>query len=213
MHLPASMGSAMFSQGSLQLMKDFHIGQIVEAQGTSLFVFGFASGSILWGPLFELYGRKAVLVPAMFVFMCFFAVGAAKDIQTIMICRFFAGFTGGAPSVVAPASMTDTFSPAPRGKAITMFAMAVFGGHMLAPISGGFITKNKHLGWRWISYFTGLIGLLALIAVVFLAEETHHGLILVKKAEKLRRRTRNWGIHAPHEEVFLTIKEIAEKTL
>lgn len=212
--LAASMGSAMFSQGSLELMKEYHVGSVVAALGTSLFVFGFAAGPILWGPLSELYGRKTVLAPSVFVYICFsFAVGAAKDIQTVMICRFFAGFMGAAALVVAPASMSDIFSPVARGKAVTVFAMAVFGGPMLAPILGGFIAKNRGLGWRWTSYFSGLIGVVALLAVVFFLEETHHGLILVKKAETLRRRTGNWGIHAPHEEVSLSIKEIVEKNI
>lgn len=212
--LAASIGSAMFSQGSVELMKEYHVGSVVAALGTSLFVFGFAAGPVLWGPLSELYGRKTVLAPSVFLYICFsFAVGASKDIQSVMICRFFAGFMGAAALVVAPASMSDVFSPADRGKAITVFAMAVFGGPMLAPIMGGFIAKNKGLGWRWTSYFSGLIGVVALIAVVFLLDETHHGLILVKKAETLRRRTGNWGIHAPHEEVSLSIREIVEKNI
>lgn len=212
--LAASMGSAMFAMGSLELMKEYHVGQVVAALGTSLFVFGFASGPIIWGPLSELYGRKSVLLPSSFLYICFsFAVGAAKDIQTVMICRFFAGFSGAAALVVAPASMSDVFSPASRGRAINVFAMTVFGGPMLAPILGGFVAKNRGLGWRWTSYFSGLIGVLAMLGVAFVMEETHHGLILVRKAEILRRRTSNWGIHAPHEEVSLSIKEIVEKNI
>lgn len=212
--LAASMGSAMFSQGSMEMMKEYHVGSVVAALGTSLFVFGFAAGPVIWGPLSELYGRKTVLLPSVFIYICFsFAVGAAKDIQTIMICRFFAGFSGAAALVVAPAAMSDIFAPAVRGKAITVFAMAVFGGPMLAPILGGFIAKNPGLGWRWTSYFSGLIGVVALIAVTFFMDETHNGLILVRKAEILRRRTGNWGIHAPHEEVSLSVREIAEKNI
>lgn len=212
--LAATIGSAMFSQGTLEVMKEFHVGSVVVALGTSLFVFGFAAGPILWGPLSELYGRKTVLMPSSFGYICFsFAVGSAKDIQTVMICRFFAGFMGAASLVTAPASMADIFSPVARGKAITIFAMTIFGGPMLAPILGGFIVKNHGLGWRWTSYFSGLIGVLSFLSVLFLLEETHHGLILVKKAEVLRRRTGNWGIHAAHEEVSLSIKEIVEKNI
>lgn len=212
--LSVSIGSAMFAEGSEQIMLEFHIGSVVAVLGTSLFVFGFASGPVIWGPLSELYGRKTVLIPSMFGFICFsMAVGSAKDIQTVMICRFFAGFIGAAPLVVAPASMADMFNTVSRGKAMTNFAMVLFGGPMLGPILGGFISKNPGLGWRWCSYFSGLIGVVALIAIVLFMDETHHGLILARKAEMLRRRTGNWGIHAPHETVSLSIKEICEKNI
>lgn len=44
-------------------------------------------------------------------------------------------------------------------------------------------------------------------------EETHHSLILVKRAEELHRRTGNWGIYATHEEVKLSIKEIVRNNV
>lgn len=209
-----AMSSAIFAEGSEQIMEKYHVGSTVATLGTSLYVFGFASGPVVWGPLSELYGRKFVLVPSLFGFICFsFAVATAKDIQTIMLCRFFAGFVGGAPLVVAPASLADIFSAVSRGRAMTNFAMVLFGAPMLAPILGGFIVKNPRLGWRWCSYFSGLVGVVSLTAVVFLLDESHHGLILVRKAEVLRRRTKNWGIHAPHETVSLSLKEICEKNI
>ncbi|EEQ41697.1 hypothetical protein CLUG_05825 [Clavispora lusitaniae ATCC 42720] len=212
--LSVSMGSAMFSESAEQLMMEYKIGWVVATLGTSLFVFGFASGPVIWGPLSELYGRKTVLIPSCFGYICFcFMVGAAKDIQTIMICRFFAGFVGAAPLVAAPAAMADMFSATTRGNAMTNFAMVLFGGPMLAPICGGFTVKNSHLRWRFTSYFAGMVGVLALIAIVFFMDETHHGLILSRKAEILRRRTGNWGIHAAHDQVSLSIKEIVEKNI
>ena len=109
--------------------------------------------------------------------------------------------------------MSDIFSARARGKAMSIFAMMLFGGPMLAPIIGGFTVKNPNMGWRWTSYLTGLIGAFATICVVFILQETHHGIILVRKAEILRRRTGNWGISAPHEEISLSLKEIAEKNI
>lgn len=212
--LSVSLGSAMFSESSEDIMVIFHVGATVATLGTSLFVFGFASGPIIWGPLSELFGRVTVQICSSLGYICFsFAVATAKDLQTIMICRFFAGFIGAAPLVVCPAIMADMFGASTRGQAMTVFAMVLFGGPMLAPILGGFTVKNESLGWRWTSYFCGIVGAGSLILQVFLLEETHHGLILARKAETLRRRTGNWGIMAPHEEFSLTIKEIVEKNI
>lgn len=212
--LSVTMGSALFAEGVEQQMEEFHVGETVATLGTSLFVLGFAFGPVVWGPLSELYGRRVVLLPSSFGYICFcFMVGAGKDIQTVLICRFFAGFVGAAPLVASPAAMADMFSAKQRGKAMTIFAMVLFGGPMVAPICGGFTVKNPRLHWRFTSYFSGMVGVIALIAMVFVLDETHHGLVLSRKAEVLRRRTNNWGIHAAHDEVSLSIKEIVEKNI
>ncbi|CUM63262.1 uncharacterized protein PRCAT00000833001 [Priceomyces carsonii] len=212
--LAVSLGSAMFSQSSAHVEEIFHVGWTVATLGTSLFVFGFASGPIIWGPLSELFGRRIVLFCSMFGYVCFcFAVATAKDIQTIMICRFFSGFVGASPLVVCPAVTADLFRAASRGKAMAGFGAVLFGGPMLAPIFGGFTVKNPHLGWRWTSYFTALVGVVALILVTFLLDETHHPLILVRRAEEIRRRTGNRAIHAAHEEISLSFKEIVENNI
>lgn len=212
--LSVSLGSALFAEAGPMIETLFHVGPVVATLGTSLYVLGFASGPVIWGPLSEIYGRNMVLLPSAFGFVCFsFAVATAENLQTVMICRFFAGFIGAAPMVVAPAALADLFGPGTRGKAMAIFAMVLFGGPMLAPIFGGFIVKNPHLGWRWTSYFSAIVGVIAVLSLLFLYSETHHPIILVKKAETLRRRTGNWGIHAPHEELSLSFKEIAEKNI
>lgn len=212
--LALTLTLAIFSSGAQQIMHEFKVGSTVATLGTSLYVFGFASGPIVWGPLSELYGRKPILVPLQFLFMCFCAgCATAKDIQTVMLCRFFAGFVAAGPIVVVPAAMADMFGAKLRGKAMTVFSMVLFGGPMLAPVLGAFIVKNKHMGWRWTMYISLILGGVSLINLVFVMRETHHGIILCHKAEILRRRTGNWGIHAPHEELSLSIKEICEKSI
>ncbi|KAK6464676.1 major facilitator superfamily domain-containing protein [Scheffersomyces coipomensis] len=209
-----AVGSALFSQAQLDLMEIYHIGWTVASLTTSLFVFGFASGPIIWGPLSELYGRRLPLIISSIGYVCFcFGVATAKDIQTIMLCRFFAGFVGAAPLVVAPAILADIFNTKQRGPAISIFAMALFGGPMIAPILGGYTVRNTSLGWRWTGYFIAIIASASLVLTVFFLKETYHALILSEKAEKLRRRTGNWGIYAPHDEFKLSLKEICEKNL
>lgn len=74
--------------------------------GVSLYVLGFAFGPILWAPASELYGRKTPLLISSFGFSIFnVAVATAKDVQTIFICRFFAGMYSN--------SQRDNANPAP----------------------------------------------------------------------------------------------------
>src|ERR1700760_55565 len=64
---------------------------------------------------------------------------------------------------------------------------------------------------RWTEYIVGIMGSVAFVLILFFLEETYPPVILVNKAEELRRRTKNWGIHAKQEEIEIDLRELAEK--
>jgi MFS family permease len=97
-----------------------------------------------------------------------------------------------------------------RGMAITLFSMTVFTGPLLAPFIGGFIVMS-HLGWRWTEYLTAIMGFLAFALNLLFLSESYPPEILVSKAAELRRRTKNWGIHAKQEEIEVDFRELLEK--
>jgi DHA1 family multidrug resistance protein-like MFS transporter len=211
--LCVAWGSAVYAAAVEEVMAEFHVGLVVAILGVSLYVLGFASGPILWAPLSELFGRKLPTIFSIFGFTVFqFGVATAKDIQTIMLCRFFGGFFGAAPLAVVAAAFADMFNNKHRGTALAIFALMVFCGPIAAPVIGGFIV-NSHLHWRWTEYITGIMGALALVLDIFVFKETYHPIILVHKASELRKRTGNWGIYAPHEEVELDIGEIVTRNV
>ena len=71
----ALLGSAMLSPGTAQVTEDFHVGTVVATLGAvSLYVLGFATGPIFFGPMSEILGRKIPLVLAMFLYTCFSSV-------------------------------------------------------------------------------------------------------------------------------------------
>ncbi|KAI1269617.1 MFS general substrate transporter [Xylariaceae sp. FL1019] len=203
--------SSIFSAGTRAVAAQFGVSAEVGILGVSLYVLGFATGPIFWAPLSELKGRRPPIVIAMFGFSIFtIACATAKDLQTLLICRFFAGFFGASPLAVVAAVFSDMFSNATRGVAITVFSMAVFTGPLLAPFIGGFIV-DSYLGWRWTMYLSAILGFVAFALDLFFLEETYPPVILVQKAGDLRRRTGNWGIHAKQEEIEVDFKELLEK--
>ena len=121
-----------YSPGVRQIAHDFDVSQEVATLGVSLLLFGFGVGPLIWAPLSEVYGRKlAVLVPYA-IGICFtFGTATAKDIQTVLITRFFAGFFGSAPVTNTGGVLGDLFAPAQRGVALVGYAMAVVGGPVL----------------------------------------------------------------------------------
>lgn len=75
------------------------------------------------------YGRKPAVLAPYFIAGCFsFGTAAAKDIQTILITRFFAGIFGSAPVTNTGGVLGDIWPPQHRGTAIVFYAFAVVGG-------------------------------------------------------------------------------------
>jgi len=210
--LVSAFASSIFSAATLTVAKAFGVSTEVGVLGLSLYVLGFATGPILWAPLSELRGRKLPILIAMFGFSIF-QVGAAtgKDLQTVLLCRFFGGLFGACPLAVVAAVFSDMFDNRTRGLAITVFSMTVFTGPLLAPFIGGFIIMNPHMGWRWTEYLVAIMGFLAFGLDLLLLEETYPPVVLVQKAAELRRRTKNWGIHAKQEEIEVDFRELVTK--
>lgn len=101
-----TIASSIFSSATQTTAKVFDVAPEVMVLGTSLFVLGFAFGPIIFGPLSELYGRKAPLFIGMFCFAIFqIPVAVATNLQTIFVCRFFGGLFASAPlAIVCPFS-------------------------------------------------------------------------------------------------------------
>jgi hypothetical protein len=94
----STWASSVYSPAIDQVAGDFQVGTEVSSLGISLLLFGFGVGPLLWAPLSEVYGRKpAVLIPYFLAAVFSFGTATAKDIQTVLITRFFAGLCGSAP--------------------------------------------------------------------------------------------------------------------
>lgn len=211
--LCAAFGSSIFSAATATVAGAFHVSTEVGILGISLYVLGFATGPILWAPFSELYGRRPPLLISSFGFSIFcIAVAVGKDLQTVLICRFFGGFMGACPLTCVGAVFADMFDNRTRGIAVTVFSIAVFSGPLLAPFIGGFIDES-YLGWRWTEYITAIMGFLGLALLILFLEETYPPVVLVNKAKLLRRSTKNWGIHAKQDEIEIDLRELLEKNL
>ncbi|KAI4687892.1 uncharacterized protein J4E88_003485 [Alternaria novae-zelandiae] len=162
----ASFASSIFSTATRAIELQFNVGYVVATLGTSLYILGFATGPVLWAPFSELKGRRLPLVVASFGFSVFnIACATAKDLQTILICRFFAGFFGACPITIVAAVFAD------------------------------------------ISF----MGFASFTLMLLFLDESYPPIILVAKAAELRRRTKNWGIHAKQEEIEVDFRELIEK--
>ena len=206
-----TLSSSVYAPAIPFISSHFKISTEATTLGISLYVLGFASGPILWAPLSELTGRRLPMLLSSFLFVTFcLAIATANDPQTVLICRFFAGFSGACQISVSPAIFADVFSTQTRGLAIAIFICMIYFGTLMAPFIGGFISSS-YLGWRWTEYLTSIVGGFSFIFTFCFLPETYPPMILVSKAAELRRKTKNWGIHAKQEEVEIDFPSLIIK--
>lgn len=206
-----SLTSAIFAPGTESASRTFGVGTEVGTLGTTLYILGFASGPLIWAPFSEWRGRKWPLTIGM-LGNGIFSVGSAvsKDIETLIICRFFAGMFGTSTLTVVPGVLADIFTHTHRGAAISVYALPVFFGPLTASFIGGFISSS-YLGWRWTLYtpafFSFAHGVLFLVSL----KETYAPCLLSARAANIRHKTGNWAIHAKHDEVEMTLHYLLTK--
>lgn len=108
----------------------------------------------------------------------------ARDLPTIFVFRFLAGACGSSPLVINSAAFADYWAPTERGKATAIYSATIYVGPTLGPIVGSF-TVQSHLGWRWTSWFTMILGsALGILAYAFVPE-TYVPVLIQRKAKRL----------------------------
>ncbi|KAH7002375.1 synaptic vesicle transporter [Ilyonectria destructans] len=208
-----ALNSALFSAATRLFASEFGASHEIGTLGVSLYVLGFATGPLFWAPYSELKGRVTPIMLGMLGFSIFsLGVGAGKDIQTVLICRFWSGIFGASPMTIVAGVFADTFDGRSRGAATTIFSMNVLLGPTLAPSIGGFIAESS-LGWRWTGWLASIMGFSCLILDLIFLEETYAPSILTKKAQRLRRETGDWTTHSKQEEVEVDMRQFFTKYL
>ncbi|KAL2755751.1 hypothetical protein ACRALDRAFT_2042045 [Sodiomyces alcalophilus JCM 7366] len=192
--MTATWASSAYSSGTHLVAAEFNVSNETAVLGTTLFLLGFGLGPLLWAPLSEVYGRRIAVLTPMAVAVCFsFASATAKDLQTLLLTRFFGAVFSSAPVTNTGGVLGDLYTPAYRGYAMAGYALAVVGGPTLGPIASS--------------------AAFVLAVSVLLVDETYPPRLLVRKARRLRLTTGNWALHARFEEWDVTPAELARKFL
>ncbi|KAK0105301.1 hypothetical protein ONS95_004316 [Cadophora gregata] len=156
----------------------------------SIFVLGFAVGSLILPPLSELYGRTVVyhvtnILLLTFTIMC----ALSQNPGTLLVARFLSGFVGVATITIGSGTIADIMPRQKRGKAVSIWSVGTILGPMVGPVIGGYVAQT--LGWRWVFWSISIvIGAVTILAFIVL-RETYPPVLLERKATKLRKATGN----------------------
>jgi DHA1 family multidrug resistance protein-like MFS transporter len=73
----------------------------------------------MFAPISELFGRKVSVLPPYFICGIFLiGVATAENLQTVMLCRFFAGLMASAPISNVAGGLADLWDDHDRALAV-----------------------------------------------------------------------------------------------
>jgi DHA2 family multidrug resistance protein len=122
------------------------------------------------GWLVSLLGRKRffLICIALFTVSSLFC-GIAPTLAILLISRIIQGAGGGGLQPMAQAILADTFPPAKRGLAFSVYGVTAVVAPSIGPTLGGWITDNYT--WRWIFLMNLPVGILAMFLVFTYVED------------------------------------------
>jgi Bcr/CflA subfamily drug resistance transporter len=138
----------------------------------TIYLFGFALGTLFWGKLSDHIGRKPGVILGFFIFIlgcagCY----ASPTIFWLMASRFLQAFGGSVGSVLGQAICRDAFHGPMLGKMYSLIGASIAVFPAFGPVIGGFIAQ--HYGWRNIFIFLGVFTFLLIMFLIKKLPETH----------------------------------------
>ena len=108
----------------------FGVSRELSDLGLALYTIGFVVGPLVTAPLSELVGRYWIYAISLPVFMAFTAgAGAAQNLFTLCICRFFSSVGGSAALAIGAGTIVELWDPAKEGAiASVLFIIGMFVG-------------------------------------------------------------------------------------
>ncbi|KAH0037866.1 MFS general substrate transporter, partial [Aureobasidium melanogenum] len=200
--------STSYTVTVVTLERIFDVGHLVALLGLTTYLLGMAAGSTVLAPLSEMYGRRPVYIVSTAIFVLLILPCAlAKNIESLLIPRFFAAFAAASLVSNAPGSINDIVVEEYRALAFSIWSIGPLNGPVVGPIIGGF--TYQYLGWRWTNW---LVMILAGVAFAFVAivKETYGPTLLRKRAAKLRKETGDprWWSRFDEKQAFFPLLKV-----
>jgi MFS transporter, DHA1 family, multidrug resistance protein len=137
----------------------------------SFYLIGVALGQMIYGPVSDRYGRKAVLLSALGVYcLASIACTFSTSVEMLYIGRAIQALGASGSIVVARAIVRDLYSGARAGRELSLISSVMALGPVLAPIAGGAL--QTAFGWRSNFVALALIGMSSAAIVWTLLPET-----------------------------------------
>jgi DHA1 family bicyclomycin/chloramphenicol resistance-like MFS transporter len=130
----------------------------------SVYLFGFAFGQIVYGPIADRVGRKPVMLAALVLFgVASVGCAATQSIGTLIAVRFVQAFGGAGSIVLGRAVVRDLYTGVRAGHQLSLIGSVMAFAPIIAPAIGGVL--QTAFGWRstfiFLTVFAAVSGSLA----------------------------------------------------
>ena len=162
-YLDRAVGNAVLTP----LQKHFQLGDGDLGLITTIFMLGYFITSPVFGFLGDRMSRKWLIAAGIFIWSVgTVATGFAQTFFWLLAFRVLVGVGEASYATISPSYISDTFPPARRNNALTVFYAAIPVGYALGYILGGMM--EARYGWRSAFIWAGAPGLvLALLLLPF----------------------------------------------
>ncbi|KHN99181.1 Major facilitator superfamily domain, general substrate transporter [Metarhizium album ARSEF 1941] len=209
----STMSSALPSMIIPQIIGEFgSVSQEQQVLPISVFLLGYVFGPVVWAPLSEQFGRKHLTTVTFLAFSIFTMASAlSPSWSSLLAFRLCSGIFASAPIAVVAGILADIYGDARvRGKAYSAFLVTTVFGPIFGPIVSGFVAPT--IGWRWAFWIALLYAALTFIMLLFLPE-THHQVLLARRAKRLRQQSQSVTIVAPRDLETIDLPQLVSKVL
>ncbi len=173
-HLPAYFGT---DATAVQLTMALNMG-------------AYAISQLLWGPLGDRYGRRAIFVYGMAAFLLtVLAAAVSQTIGQLIVARILMGAAASVEAVIVLVVIGDLYEGEESAKVFALYGMVVSLVPAVGPILGGFIFE--WFGWR--ANFFVLAGVVAAVFAVGLVRLPETLPVVERTALKLRAIVSGYG--------------------
>jgi len=126
----------------------------------SSYLFGFAVGQIVYGPVSDRFGRRPVILVALVLYgIASVVCAAAQSIETLTAVRFVQALGGAGSIVLARAVVRDLYSGVRAGRELSLMGSITAFAPIVAPAIGGVL--QTAFGWRASFYLLVMFALVS----------------------------------------------------
>lgn len=142
------------------LIPDLHVNNIQIGMMASALALAWAVSSLVFGAICDRYGRRVILVPAVFAFsLMSWLTGIVHTFGEMLLVRFLLGIAEGACYAPVMAIAEAASSPHRRGINLgIVVTAAAFVGQAVAPVLTTQVAA--YIGWRWSFFVAGVPGVI-----------------------------------------------------
>ena len=150
---------------------EFSVSRALLSQSLAFYLAAFAISTLVWGPLSDRLGRRAVVVSTLLLYL-FASLGCALagDYGSFLLFRLLQGVAAGGGLAAGRTMIRDVYSPQDAQHAMSRVMMLFALAPAVAPVIGGWL--EDAFGWRSNFYFLALYSGLMLVVILLRIPET-----------------------------------------